>query len=91
MTGSAPLHVRQKGEAVQIDRGPQPAKWLVIRRGIEIRHVAKRIGFSPYYVGQVLDGKVTASPRFRSHLSAFLDVDEEALFDYALGDDLVAS
>jgi hypothetical protein len=76
---------------VQIDRRPQPALWLVIQRRIEIRHVAKRIGFSPFYTGQVLNGKVTASARFRSHLSAFLDADEAELFDYALDDDLVAS
>jgi hypothetical protein len=76
----------------EFDKGVQPARVVILQRRLQIRHVARRIGFTPYWTSVVLDGRAPASARFRRHLSMFLDLDEDQLFNYdASGRELVSS
>ena len=69
---------------MRIDHGVQPAKLVIVQRRLQIKDIAARIGYTPWWMSVILDGRANATPRFRTLLSVYLDLDEAELFNYGL-------
>lgn len=59
---------------------PQPALGAARGRRLTNRDLAHQLGYSEDWVGRILLGHVSASPKFRARLAELLDVDEVELF-----------
>jgi transcriptional regulator with XRE-family HTH domain len=59
---------------------PRPIGLLLRARGITNRALAERVNVSPFWLGQIINGKVEPSPRLRVALAAALGVAEDELF-----------
>jgi transcriptional regulator with XRE-family HTH domain len=58
----------------------QPARLVLIQRGLTIRDAAAGTDYSPHWVSRVLRGLDRPSRRFRRALAEWLDLPEQALF-----------
>ncbi|GAB3820198.1 transcriptional regulator with XRE-family HTH domain [Kribbella italica] len=67
-------------EVIATPRGVQPAKAVLVLRGITIRHAAAQTDYDRNYVGAVLNGRMVPGPKFKRRMSAFLELPEDELF-----------
>jgi transcriptional regulator with XRE-family HTH domain len=58
----------------------QPARLVLVQRGLTIRDAAVGTDYSPHWVSRVLRGLDRPSHRFRRALAVYLDLPEASLF-----------
>lgn len=69
-------------------RTPQPAKAVLVLRGLEQAQVAQVVGVTSSWLGLVLNGKQKPSADLARRLADYLEVPVEDLFCHG-GDDIV--
>jgi transcriptional regulator with XRE-family HTH domain len=64
---------------------PQPAKAILVDRGLRQNQVAPAVGVQPVTLCQVLNRERKAWPALRARLADYLDVPEDQLFNDGYG------
>ena len=60
--------------------GVQPAKAVLVMRGVQIQQAAAVVDMDPSYVGNMLNGRLKPSCKFRRRLATYLEMPESELF-----------